>query len=159
MDWKYYGGALAGPGGESCFYDADGTVAASSRSVRVWTKCLPRTSVEAVNPEKEFDGKILDITARKIAGYYFPPISSIEEANADQLMTIVLYEQIANIADIQPRSRILYELDCTERRLRELSIHIEQDGKVGSFDKAREWHYAPPETNGAALLKLLCNPH
>lgn len=51
---------------------------------------------------------------------------------------------------------ILYELDCSQQMLCELSIEIDTDGKSGSKHTANEWKYVPPETNGARLLKILC---
>jgi hypothetical protein len=38
--------------------------------------------------------------------------------------------------------------------MRELSINLRNRG---SSDKPLQWKYAAPETNGARLLKLLCN--
>jgi hypothetical protein len=71
------------------------------------------------------------------------------------LVTLALYR--LNMSDIAPRARIFYELNCSEKMLRELSIYIQAaDGKSGSRDKPREWQYVSPETNGTRLLKLVC---
>jgi hypothetical protein len=156
VDWKFYGGALLGKGDEYCFYDAKGVAAASNGYIRVWTKCLSRKSINAIDIEKQFDGKILEATAEKVAHYYVPPIAKVDKIDTDQAMTIIQYEQTANIGNIQPRSRIFYELDCSGQMLRELSIYIEQDGKVGTRDKPSDWKHVPPEGNGASLLKILC---
>jgi hypothetical protein len=40
--------------------------------------------------------------------------------------------------------------------LRELSIDLNINGRVGSNNKPADWKYVPPEGNGAALLRLLC---
>ena len=67
------------------------------------------------------------------------------------------FEEIANIANIEPSARIFYEIDCSKIMLRELSVQIVNvGGKSGSTHSVSEWHYVAPETNGARLQKLLC---
>jgi len=72
-------------------------------------------------------------------------------------MVITGYEETANISNIQPRARIFYELNCSDRMLRELSIYVQANGKAGSRDKPGDWSNVPPEGNGASLLKILCS--
>jgi hypothetical protein len=52
---------------------------------------------------------------------------------------------------------VFYELDCSKLMLRELSVEVaDVNGRSGSRHSASEWHYVPPETNGARLQKILC---
>ena len=156
VDWKFYGGASVGADHEYCFYEAKGVAQDRDGHIRVWTKCLPQKDIEAVDMGKDFDGKILENTAEKVAHYYVPPIARVETIDVNQSMVITGYEETANIAAIQPRARIFYELNCSVRMLRELSISIQAEGKVGSVNKPSEWKHISPEGNGAALLKILC---
>lgn len=87
-----------------------------------------------------------------------PPFVSITKTdlNTDQIITITIYEVIATIGYVQPAARIFYELDCSGRMSRELSVHFELDGQTSGNDKPGDWRHVPPEGNAANLLKLLC---
>ena len=74
----------------------------------------------------------------------------------DGIGTVVLAEDIADLDYVKPQARILYELNCPERMIHELSAHTEVKGTVSSSDKPAEWQYVAPETSGAWLLKILC---
>jgi hypothetical protein len=88
---------------------------------------------------------------------YMPPIAAAEKSiDYDQAVTIMQYEEIANISGIKPHSSIFYELNCSQRMLRELSMSFSANGRYGSSNKPRDWQFIPPEGNGAALLKILC---
>jgi hypothetical protein len=155
VDWKLYGGAPVG--GESlCSYDTRGLTRQPDGHIRVWTKCLLKADVDGINIEKDFDGRILKAAAEKVAQYYVPPISKIQNVDANDAIAITGYEEIADIAVLQSQSRIFYELNCSDRMLRELSIDLHINGQIGSSNKPSEWKYVPPEGNGAALLKILC---
>jgi hypothetical protein len=151
VDWKLYGGANVG--GESlCFYDAKGLIQQPTGHLRVWTKCVSKGEVDAIF-DKDGDKRIIEATAEKVMSGYVPPIAGIQ--NVD-LMVITAYEEVADMAALQPQSRIFYELNCPDRMLRELSIDLNVDGRIGSRNKPSDWKYVSPETNGAALLKILC---
>jgi hypothetical protein len=74
----------------------------------------------------------------------------------DRVPDIVGGEEVADLGDIEPQSRIFYEIGCSERMLRELSIHIQAKDKSFSSDTPKEWQRVAPETNAARLLKILC---
>ena len=74
--------------------------------------------------------------------------------DADKATGVTLYEETANIANIEPRARIFYEFNCKEQMLRELSIYVQSDRLAR--EKPTEWTSVPPEGNAARLLKLLC---
>jgi hypothetical protein len=78
-------------------------------------------------------------TARKVGSYYVPPIAAVETINVDQSMTITQYEVTADIDNIQPQAQIFYELNCSERMTRELSMNLQAKVKNGSFDKPSDW--------------------
>ncbi len=157
VDWKLYGGISVQGNEEFCFYDAKGVVVQGpDRHIRVWTKCLPKKDIDAIDIKKDFGGSILERTAEKVSHYYVPPIANVQPIDADQSMAITQYEETADIANIPPRAQIFYELNCPGRILRELSIYIEANGKIGSRDTPSEWKHVAPEGNAANLLKLLC---
>jgi hypothetical protein len=152
VDWKFYGGASL-DGDSECFYDAKGVVQGPDGHIRVWTKCLLQKDMDSIDIKKDFNGKILENTAQKIANQYVPPIATVKTIDVNQNIVITQYEETANIGNIQPHTNIFYELNCSERMLRELSI---QYVRGSSLDKPSHWKYVPPEGNGASLLKILC---
>ena len=153
VDWKFYGGAdlVGAVAGEHsiCFYDENGVDRRSDGHIRVWVKCLPQKDLDAFDMEQARNKSILEETGRRVASYYVPPVGRLEDLNQGQALTITGYEVIADMGDIKPQAQIFYELNCSERMLRELSMHIESGGKSGSFDKPRDWRYVPPETVSA----------
>lgn len=153
-DWKLYGGMSIEGGSEYCFYDNKDVQTGPDGHIRVWTECLPKRDVEAIDIEKEFDDKILEETAEKLARDYVPPISKAESIDTNQSMMVVVYETIANTRNIQPNARIFYELDCLHSRSSELSIYVQVNGQNLSRDKPSKWRY--PEGDGSSLLKILC---
>ena len=157
VDWKLYGGISVQGNKEFCFYDAQGiAVQKPDGHIRVWTKCLPQKDMDAIDINKDFGGSILERTAERVSHYYVPPIAQMQSVDADQSMAIIQYEETADIANIQPRAQIFYELNCPGRILRELSIYIKANGKIGSRDTPSEWKHVAPEGNAANLLRLLC---
>jgi hypothetical protein len=153
-EWKLYGGASDKGGPVICFFDGDSVVKAPDGHIRVWTKCLLQSELEHVDLENEYDGQILEATARKMAKHYVPPIGALEDMDDDKATGVTLYEETANTANIEPRARIFYEFKCKEHMLRELSIYVQSD-RVAR-DKPMEWTIVPAEGNAARLLKLLC---
>jgi hypothetical protein len=88
VDWKFYGGASVGGDHQFCFYDAEGVVQRPDGQIRVWTKFLPQKAMDSVDIKKDFDRKILENTAEKVARYYMPPLATVEAIDANQAMTI-----------------------------------------------------------------------
>jgi hypothetical protein len=151
VDWKLYGGASV-DGASLCFYDANGVVREPGNQIRVWAKCLPAEALGNVRLTDE----ITNDAAQKIVDGYVPPIVVVGEMKFDKIPEIVSGEEIANLDSVRPQSRFFYEIDCSERMIRALSVYIETKGKVGSSDKTADWEHVAPETNGARLLKILC---
>jgi hypothetical protein len=160
VDWKLYGGIGPPVGEESrCFYDAKGLTQQLAGHIRVWTKCLLEKDLDATL-ENDLEGKrtIAEATAKKVARYYVPPIATIWSTDASAAMRITAYEEVADIAFLQPQSEILYELNCPERMLRELSISLNTNGQLKSSKQPSDWRHVPPEGNASLLLKILCQP-
>jgi hypothetical protein len=151
VDWKLYGGDTVG-GTSFCFYDAHGVVRVPEDHIRVWIKCLSQKDMDGITLNDNSANK----SAKKLLDGYVPPIVVVRVMSFDQIVDITAAEEIANTGLPKPRAEILYELNCSERKLRELSIHIHENGKFGSSDRPRDWKYVPPEGNAAILLKILC---
>jgi hypothetical protein len=155
VDWKMYGTASI-DGGVVCFYDANGITRTADKQLRVWTKCLLQKYLDSVDIKAEYSGTVLENAARKVLNKYVPPIMTVENGTFDQAIVIIQYEETANLSGIQPHARFFYELNCSERMMRELSTYVQVNGSDRFDDKPRNWKHVPPEGSGAALLKILC---
>ena len=152
VDWKIYGGTSVDAEVLYCFYDANGVGYTPVHHIRAWTECLQQKDLDEVSLDKEAEGMIIIKNgAEKFAHHYLPPIAGVEDLNSDQIETITIYEEIADISNITPQSSISYELNCSEGMLRELAIRPESKA-VEPLD----WEFASPESPLDTLLKILC---
>ena len=158
VDWKFYGGAETGDGQTECFFDAAGIAKEPDGVMRIWTKCLLQKDVESVDIKKDYNGQIVTNATRKFLETYIPPLAKVESLDSDVAMNIIAAEQTADIAAIEPVSRILYQVNCSGKMMRELSIYVKSGGKVGFVEKPSNWKYVSPESNGGRLLGILCSP-
>ena len=157
VDWKMFGGASLENRNSICFFDSKGVNKMANGQIQVWTKCLPQSEIDTIDTTIGNGKKAIEETATKIMNGYAPPMAIIDShLDYDQIMGVITYEQFANSDLVKPESRILYQFDCDGRRLRELSILIEIDGKSGSIQEPRDWKYISPETNANRLFVLIC---
>jgi len=154
VDWKLYGIADAD---ELCFYDAQGVARTQDGKVRVGTKCLPQKDIVALDPKQELGNKILAEAEKKLGDGYVPPILVGAETDREQTSTTIAYEQAADMSGIAPRSSTFYELDCTQKMIREVNTNTSVNGQQSSSDELNG-QPVPPDKNGQWLLQLLC-PH
>lgn len=156
QDWKFYGG-VSSPNGQSwCFYDARSVTREPGEHVQVAAKCLPQTDMDDIDIETDFGGEIARDVARKRRGHYMPPYAIAESLDRAQAIDIARLEEIADIADVEPRVRISYELDCPKHLARELSLYVKVNGKVRTVDKPGEWKPISPQENSIRLSRILC---
>jgi hypothetical protein len=158
LDWKFYGG-VSSPNGQSwCFYDASAVAREPGGLVRVPAKCLPQTDMDDVDDQQDFHGAIARDVAQKRRRHYLPPYALAEAMERGQAADITRLEVIADVANIKPRVRISYELDCAKHLARELSLYVDVNGKVRSVDKPTEWKPISPRENSVRLFRILCRP-
>jgi hypothetical protein len=108
--------------------------------------------MDQIDIKHDYGGKILKRVAEKVVSMYIPPLTTITDISSADAINVAAAEQIADITFLEPSARILYELNCEERKLHELSLNIHNR----SADTAAPWSYAAPKTNGDRLLKLMC---
>lgn len=152
VDWKLYGGADMNGLAQYCFYDAK-SISYEKDNVRIWVKCLSKSELDGVKPKNDSTYAARDAAAHRIARGYMPPLDVISPMKLDQIETTIIYETEANALDIRPEVSIYYEIDCQERRERELSLSLKNDDHNSA---PLAWSYVPPEGNGAMLLSLIC---
>lgn len=163
-DWQMYGGVTLSKemGGEQrSFFDAAGVVRRSDGHIEVWTKSLSVKDMDRVQGKPgDLRTKIINRVLDKQTHGYLPPFSVATSPNdKNSHLQTSMDEVTADMADIEPSARIMYELDCSNRLLRELSIQLTHNGKSQYVEKPADWKHVPPETSGFMLLKLLCAQH
>jgi len=155
-DWKFYGGVSSANGQSWCFYDARSVGRGPGAIVRVAAKCLPQDDMDDVDIKTEFGGAIARNVARKRRAHYMPPYAMAETMDRSQAADIARLEEIADIANIEPRVRITYELDCARHLARQLNLYVQVNGRVRAVDKPTEWKAISPRENSVRLSRILC---
>ncbi len=156
VDWKYYGTTGDGDDAQYIFYDQAGIKAIGDGHFKVWTKGLSKTNLDRIM-ETKLDDKIVEELAVKIAGGYVPPYLTITKHTQDDIagLTVMEYRVATGLEHVL--SRVFYEIDCSNAKMRELSLYFERGGKTGARDTPNSWREVPPETNGSTLIELVCN--
>jgi hypothetical protein len=158
QDWKFYGG-ISSPNGQTwCFYDARNIAREPAGPMQVAAKCLPQTDMDDVDVATDFGGAIARNVARKRHSRYTPPYALAEALDRAQAADITRLEEIADLADVEPRVRISYELDCTKHLVRPLNLYVKVNGKVRTVDKPGDWKPISPRENSIRLSRILCRP-
>ena len=161
-DWRMYGATDLGNmgGSQRLFFDAAGVIRGTNGQVEVWTKTLSQEALDRSQSDKSStQTKIMGQAIYKKLHGYQAPLSTVQKLDDDTIMQILVDEASADLAGIAPTARILYELDCSNRRMRELSVHLFSNGKLQNQETPSEWKHVPPETPAATLFKLLCTRH
>jgi hypothetical protein len=153
-DWKYHGN------GDhlSCFFDAETVKKNADGNVQVWTKCLADKAMIQWDGDNDNFKKVHDMASQKVAGGYVPPYSKITSASNDYVLAHTALEEVANIGDVQPRLKVLEEIDC-EKRMKRIRVFLWfDDGKItNQATKPTELEDIVPESKGETLLKLVCS--
>jgi len=139
---------------EVCFYGSANVYRANGH-LSVWIKCLAKEDLENA-VKADATGSFSDIAAEKIAHDYVPPIARIAALPGDQIVDAVINEELADNGNIRPLVTVLRELDCSKRRVRDLSTIKPVDGQLRSSDTPLDWHPLPSAGQLASLSKLLC---
>ncbi len=157
VDWKFYGGLKLSREELLAFFDADGLIRRPDGHIEVWTKSISQSAVHRLIEGKgTVQDQLVKRAAQRIASKYVLPYGTVDAVDSDLYIDLVTYEVVADIGNIDPEASILYEINCSDRILRELSLFLRVHGKTQQSDKPLEWKHAPPESNAANLLRLAC---
>ena len=158
-DWKFLGGALLKKkSGETlAYYDAETIQYLSNGNVRVWIKAVDASKVDRLATKKK---EIIKTAAEKVANGYYPPYvlsNPNPQPSFDTYMEIIAWEEAANHAEIKPKAKLLFEINCKDRMIQTLSaVMYKGDGRTESASDTGKWDHISPESNGETLHKILC---
>jgi hypothetical protein len=154
-DWKFFGGTTVSGEKMITFYDAESPVYAGG-TVKVWVESIGQSEFNM--KMKSHEKQIIKKAAEKVVSGYFPPYSLVNKKTSyDDCIEVISWEELANSAVLQPRAKLLFEINCSEKKIRTLTgTSFKSDGDIASSTKASEWNYISPESNGETLQKILC---
>jgi hypothetical protein len=154
-DWRIYGFAKT-DGEEALFYLSSDVRPQADGRIQFWVKGLDWHQIDTIFNSPEPDKSLAERAAKKVLAGYVAPYAVTHNVSQDEHVNLIVAEEIANEAKLQPITRILYELDCKQRLLRELSMEFTINGKQQFSKTTNEWTHIAPETNGAVLEAVLC---
>jgi hypothetical protein len=156
-DWKYYGGTKEKNGDEMyLFFDSE-SIKISNNNINVWIKAVLSKDIEKTLNNKN-NKIVIDKAARKLADGYIAPYSLItKEIDYKGNLNIIAFEEAANYSSTKVRLKTYYEIDCTENKIRTLSLTLFNKGGVTKSSNIKmEWDFIAPESNGESLEKIVC---
>lgn len=148
-DWKVYGFTDAKP--PTVLFYLSSEIVRTPGHVQVWIKALETKKLNGFNDVKS---PAIEKTVTLLRNAYAPPLGTVTTLPKDQIPMITTYEQLADLGTITPSLKILYEIDCSQRLTRVLSVST----ATVSSDVALQWEHIPPETTIETLSKLTCTP-
>lgn len=150
-DWKFYGEFSPSPDREELlYYDAE-SIINTKNSTKLWVKTVPYGEIK-----KKLENKaVIDNASKKIATGYKPPITGIYPENTDA----AYLEEAVNDATIRSTAEILYQIECSDKKIRKISgTTFNKAGVPAGRLGISKWEDIVPESNAASLAKIVCVP-
>jgi hypothetical protein len=148
-DWKLFGEFAAGPkDNELMFYDAESMIT-SNNSIKLWVKTILSGNIKVAMKNEALSKK----AAEKLAGGYIPPMANINP----KISNVTFVEVVANEPSIRSKTEILYQVVCSEKKIRKISgTSYKNDGtRKGRFG-ITSWEQIALESNAGNLAKIVC---
>jgi hypothetical protein len=160
-DWKFAGGFGSKNDKRAVFYESDNIEYLPNGNAKVWTMSVKASKLEDAQ-NGDYKDMIIENSANKIAHAYYPPSALVNpKFSYNDLVDAIIFEETVNTVAIKEDSKILFEVSCKERTVRNVSaIVYSDDGDTKSSHKTGEWDEIIPESNMDTIHKILCqNKH
>lgn len=155
-DWKYYGGTeIKSKGVLFSFYDAS-SLKKSDKLIKAWIKSVYFHDIEKLVSDEYKRQYITDRAAAKVANGYLTPYSKVHAVVSNLDFTTL--EETANLDSLRVEHKILYEIACVNRKIKQLSLTAFRDREVTTMSESElgGWIYITPDSNAETLAKILC---
>ena len=149
-DWKVYDFTKKDPF-TVYFYLNSEIKRTPTGTIKVWTKSIRADDMWKATPSPDDPSAKAGIDKAK-AGYRPPILGPLQKPEGDAFVMTLLWEQLADDANLPIQSRILWEINCEELESRALSV------QVGEKLSQQPTNWAPiaPETVMRTLAKFAC---
>ena len=165
-DWQLAGPVKSKRVDGLLFFDAASVDHSSPTKVRVWAKALSTKAMDRYWNKHQKD--ITTQAADKIVHYYAPSYMRLErvmnqykdpKAYTADAGLLTGYELIANTNAVPPAVMFLFEIDCSGKRYRALSLTTFTPS--GDLDNTTTtpntpYNFIAPDTNAEGLMHMLC---
>jgi hypothetical protein len=147
-EWKVFGFTAKNNLLEIIVYDQNSIDTLDNGNIKIWTK-----SFEA-NKSLENDSTLNEEAAKKIVKGYIPPYAIVNELKYDDMITIIMFEEMANLQLSPTKVKMLSEFNFKEKKYRFLSISIYKNDNISTKSDPGKWDYISPESNYETLHKI-----
>jgi hypothetical protein len=152
-DWRFYGVTKMDDRDVGLFYSNQDIRRLDNGNIKFWVKGLSQSELDKRVRDPDFSkGPGIDRAKKRVLNGYSPRFAVENNFTQDELVAVAALEEIANEAQIEPTMRVLFELNCGERVVRQLSA----GGKGWSDDVPGVWKQVAPETTAAVLMAWVC---
>ena len=168
-DWQYFGANIVAQQQVLQFFDAESISRPSKDFVRVWTKAMRMKDFD--HYFRSHKQEVIQKAGGKMATGYsssyllLPEVGkqfADETARKDAAIDLIVYEVVANAPEIRSQSKIYYEIDCVENRIKVLSMTLFADNAAStpkSGGSQRDYDFIVPDSAGQWLKSLVCLAH
>lgn len=152
-DWKMFGVIAIDEKAVHLFYDAAGASRNADGNFDVWTKGISNRDIAATTKAIAIDQNAKDRIAKQMGSGYLPPMAIAQGLAGKSANTVIIEEDIANSYPLEPVLSMHWEIDCKEKRERNLESSIYTNGSRRSWHQSSIWiHPAAEHFGGAAML-------
>lgn len=167
-DWRLIGATTSKGVKENQFFDNASIRRGEGGTIVVWMESIPEQQLTQYINKHDRDKELIKRVASKMVTGYVPDILLLPDAkkayptDADYQNAItdaIMTEEVANAGEVQKSAMILWEIDCAQKRARDLEIQLfDKSGELKGYTKNKlgEWEYIPPDSNGQRLSDILC---
>jgi hypothetical protein len=134
------------------FYDSSSVVKLENGIIRLWIKDVGAPVIKS----GENDSEIINKAAIKEAEGYIPPCTKIRKAEFEDIHEIILFETVANLQRMQPKTMMQTEIDVAKKKFRTLLIRIyKPNGNIATGTAQPYWNRIEPQSNFETLYEIL----
>ena len=156
-DWKYYGGTeIKYKAILLVFYDLN-SIKITDKYIKVWIKSVSESDIDIFVSDDNRMKSTYNKSQYKVDSGYLTPYSKVTpEVTTSLDFYFVLFEEAANNSSLSVKNKMLYEIDCSENKMRVLNIMSFGNGEIVEINDMTEWSYISPDSNTETLGKILC---
>ena len=161
--WQYLGHGKLNVAEEYAFLDADSLIYTDNKNVRVWVESISENNLIAYfdkhKPEMAEQEKIF------LSSGYVPKALELEATKKQDKTNYkvtetaaAIYEYEANTYHLPISTKMYFEIDCNEKRMRTLElINFDENGNIRKRAGIQgEWQFIAPDSNAEILSMLFC---